>query len=196
MNNSEPIKRAWPAEKRLDATATKSSIFRIFFFFAIFEPPQTREPRISESTVCVLLSATYTMIINHDTRRFLQSRRPFPADFGYDGLRAFDTSFSVCLTTPFKYTGRDVLYRSRRFELWSPNSSQLPVYPGLPPANFNMVPPLQYPRVDGSGGRFDWTLNPQHFDTNRLHLPFITTPEHASVTSPYLASAEALLLGG
>jgi hypothetical protein len=125
------------------------------------------------------------MIIKHDTRRFLQS--PFPADFGYDGLRAFDTSFSVCLTTPFKYTGRDVLYRSRRFELWSPNSSQLPVYPGLPPANFNMVPPLQYPRVDGSGGRFDWTLNPQHFDTSRLHLPFIMTPEHASIASPYLA---------
>jgi hypothetical protein len=42
-------------EKHLEATATKSSIFRIFFFSAIFEPPQTREPRISESTVGILL---------------------------------------------------------------------------------------------------------------------------------------------
>ena len=120
----------------------------------------------------------------HDTRRFIH--QPFPADFQYDGLRAFDTSFSFTLTTPFNYTGRDVLHRSRRFELWSPNSSRLPVYPGLTPANFNMIPPLQYPRVDGSGGRFDWTLNPQYFVTNRLHLPFIMTPEHASRTPTYL----------
>lgn len=46
-----------------------------------------------------------------DTHRFLN--RPFPANFEYDALCAFDTSFYAYLSTPFKYTGRDVLYRSR-----------------------------------------------------------------------------------
>jgi hypothetical protein len=118
-----------------------------------------------------------------DTRVFIYS--PFPADFDYDGLRAFDTSFSFTLSNKFNYTGRDVQHRGRRFELWSPNSSRLPVYPGLSPADFNMTPPLRYPRTDGSGGRFDWTLHPQYFDANRLHLPFIMTPESA-VSSQHL----------
>jgi hypothetical protein len=61
-------------------------------------------------------------------------RPPFPADFGYDGLRA-----------PDKPPPRDAEHRGPRFKLWSPNSSRLPVYPGLPPADFNMTPPFRYP---------------------------------------------------
>lgn len=109
---------------------------------------------------------------NREIRHFIHP--PFPADFGYDGLRTFDTSFS-----------RDVEHHGRRFKLWSPNSSRLPVYPGLPPADFNMTPPFRYPRTDGYGGRFDWTLHPQYLDANRLHLPFITTPE-STVDSQHL----------
>src|SRR6202142_2261363 len=105
----------------------------------------------------------------------------YHVDFGYDGLRGFDTRLSHTITQHFSYEGYDVELRdtvrgNRRFELWSPNFSTIPMYPGTPPPNFLMTPPLRCLRVDGSGGRYDWTLFPQHLDTNRLHLPFIIRP--------------------
>src|SRR6202142_1748462 len=105
----------------------------------------------------------------------------YHVDFGYDGLRGFDTRLSHTITQHFSYEGYDVELRdtvrgNRRFELWSPNFSTIPMYPGTPPPNFSMTPPLRCLRVDGSGGRYDCTLFPQHPDTNRHHLPFIIRP--------------------
>jgi hypothetical protein len=96
----------------------------------------------------------------------------------HDGFRSFDTTLSFTITSKFEYVGHDVEYSGRRFELWSPNADRIPVYPGTSPSSFSMVPPLPHPRIDGSGGRFDWTLVPQHLDANKLHHPFIMTPEH------------------
>jgi hypothetical protein len=103
----------------------------------------------------------------------------YHSDFQYsDGFRSFDTTLSFNITSKFEYVGHDVEYSGRRFELWSPNADRIPVYPGTPPSSFSMVPPLSHPRVDGSGGRFDWTLVPQHLDANKLHHPFIMKPEN------------------
>jgi hypothetical protein len=79
-------------------------------------------------------------------------------DFGYDSLRGFDTRLSHTITQSFSYEGYDVELRdtvrgNRRFELWSPNFSTIPMYPGTPPSNFSMTPSLRCLRVDGSGGR-------------------------------------------
>jgi hypothetical protein len=87
--------------------------------------------------------------------------------------------------------GRDVVDQSKRFELWSPNSQKTPVYPGTKPVGFSLVPPLPHPRTDGSGGRFDWALIPQHIDVNLLHHAFIIDPARLTIRSPefvYLTS--------
>lgn len=50
----------------------------------------------------------------------------------------------------------------------------MPVYPGTKPVNIK--PPFE-PRIDGSYGQFDWTLIPQHLNTNLLHHAFILDPK-------------------
>jgi hypothetical protein len=112
------------------------------------------------------------------------------ADFDYDGPRRFDTGLPVTISN-FNYIGRDVEYADplvpdsdhvpRRFELWSPNATKIPVYPGKPPAGFSMTPPLAHPRSDGSGGRYDWTVVPQHFDRRHPHHPFIRKPSESVI---------------
>ena len=116
-----------------------------------------------------------------DSRRFIYPR--VHANFDFDGIRGFDTSSHLRIPGPFKYTGRDVVHQSRRFELWSPNSQKMPVYPGTKPVSFSLVPPLTHPRTDGSGGRFDWTLIPQHIDVNLLHHAFIIDPARLKTQS-------------
>jgi hypothetical protein len=121
-----------------------------------------------------------------DTRYFTTPH--VHADFDIDGVRAFDTSLDLTITVSLKYvTSRDVQSGTRRFELWSPNSSKSPVYPGTKPATFSLLPPLPHRRTDGSGGRYDWTLIPQHLDANYLHHPFILDPAHASANLPEFA---------
>jgi hypothetical protein len=124
-----------------------------------------------------------------DSRRF--TRPHVRADFDFDGVRGFDTSLHIHIPAPIKYVGRDVVHQSRHFELWSPNSEKTPVYPGTKPVGLSLVPPLDHHRTDGSGGRFDWTLIPQHIDTNHLHHPFILDPARLKTRSPeyvYLTS--------
>jgi hypothetical protein len=118
-------------------------------------------------------------MVGPGTRRFALPR--VRSDFDFDGLRGFDTSLQVRIPGPFPYTGRDAIHQSRRFELWSPNSSKMPVCPGTMLAGFSLAPPLAYRRTDGSS---DWTLAPQHLDTNFLHHPFITDPERATGNKP------------
>jgi hypothetical protein len=113
-----------------------------------------------------------------DTRVFTHPH--VHANFDFDGVRGFDTSLRVRIPSPFPYSGRDVCHQRRRFELWSPNSWKTPVYPGTRPAGFSLVPPLTHRRTDGSGGRYDWTLIPQHLDRKVPHHPFILDPERAS----------------
>jgi hypothetical protein len=112
-----------------------------------------------------------------DTRVFTTSHHR--SSFGYDSLCGIDTRLSVTITQSFRYTGWDVEFEGRRFELWSPNSNYRPMYPGTRPVSFSMTPPQSIPRVDGSGGRYDWTLLPQHIDSNVFHHPFIIKPESA-----------------
>ena len=132
----------------------------------------------------VSTSMSMTKVTKNNTCRFVHDH--FAADFDYDGLHVFDTSLSITFQPQFNYTGRDVVHQSWRFELQSPNSCQLLVYPGLPPPYFQMSPPLCYPHTDGSVGRFDWTLQPQYLNTNQLHFPFIVSPQAASNISPPL----------
>jgi hypothetical protein len=119
--------------------------------------------------------------VGTDTRHFL--RPHVHANFDFAGVRSLDTSLHARIPTPFRYTGRDVLYRSRRFELWSPNSTKTPIYPGMKPIGLSLTPPLIHRRTDGSGGRFDWTLIPQYLDRSVLHHPFILDPERADGSS-------------
>jgi hypothetical protein len=130
------------------------------------------------------------MSSSSDTRVFGIPR--YHSGFDYDGLRTFDTTLpdSFLVNSEFEYAGHDVEHLGHRFELWSPNANRIPVYPGTPPAWFSMKPPLSHPRTDGSGGRFDWTLVPQHLDPSKFHHPFIKRPEYGSglVEFEYLTS--------
>jgi len=109
------------------------------------------------------------------------------ANFDFDGIHGFDTSLSITIRSTFTNTGQDVQCGTRRFKLWSPNSSKFLVYPGTRPAAFSITPPLQRRRTDGSGGRYDWMLIPQHLDMNYLHHPFIHNPSYTSPNDPEFA---------
>jgi len=130
-----------------------------------------------------------------DTR--IYSSPHYHSAFQYDGFRTFNTTLSFTIPGKFEYVGCDVEWEGCRFEVWSPNANHIPVYPGTPPSSFSMVPPLSHPRTDGSGGRFDWTLVPQHLDTKKWHHPFIISPKYGGglVEFEYLTSVWQLSPG-
>jgi hypothetical protein len=70
---------------------------------------------------------------------------------------------------------RDVKMRDKTWELWSPNSERVAFYPGIMDPQFpkRVVEDRSYHRFDGSLGRFDFTVVPQHFLSNRPWLPFV-----------------------
>jgi len=75
-------------------------------------------------------------------------------------------------------SSRLVAFGKRLFELWSPNSTQTPFYPGVQDPNFKAgleIPPSQR-RCDGHIGRFDPTISPQHYNPNYPWLHLVRPP--------------------
>ena len=82
-------------------------------------------------------------------------------------------------------SSRLVAFGKRLFELWSPNSTQTPFYPGVQDPNFKAgleIPPSQR-RCDGHIGRFDPTISPQHYNPNYLWLHLVRRWERDSLSS-------------
>ncbi|RDB16326.1 hypothetical protein Hypma_003011 [Hypsizygus marmoreus] len=119
-----------------------------------------------------------------DTRKFSSSRRS--SKYGYLDPPNVDGELQFTRLPHFPYyTGRLVQIGQRTWELWSPNSSRYPFYPGRRHPNFPLDPPdtLYYRRVDGHLGRFDPTVSPQELMSAEAWWPFIrkTIPSGATV---------------
>ncbi|KAF8143740.1 hypothetical protein K438DRAFT_1783442 [Mycena galopus ATCC 62051] len=70
----------------------------------------------------------------------------------------------------------------RRFELWSPNSVQLPFYPGIRSNVFDLKPAAihEQRRYDRRLGRFDPTMATQYYNRRRPWLAFLLSPTSLS----------------
>ncbi|TFK69146.1 hypothetical protein BDN72DRAFT_897535 [Pluteus cervinus] len=122
-----------------------------------------------------------------DTRRFTTPRHR--CDYDYDGPRVFRLGLGfilrLCCGTNFHcHDVVDPHDGDKRYELWSPNA-ELALFPGVRPENFSLDLPLLNPRFDGSGGRWDFTLNPQYLEYGKLHHAFIRrTTSYSLSTDP------------
>ncbi|TFK59353.1 hypothetical protein BDN72DRAFT_905929 [Pluteus cervinus] len=110
-----------------------------------------------------------------DTRSYTTPR--VSCYFDYDGPRTFVLGLSgwpdPLMVTNFHC--HDVVdpATSLRYELWSPNASLSVVFPGVAPKSFSLDRLPSPPRFDGSGGRWDWSLNPQYLQSRTIHRAFI-----------------------
>ncbi|KAF9524136.1 hypothetical protein CPB83DRAFT_639624 [Crepidotus variabilis] len=91
---------------------------------------------------------------------------------GYDYPPAVQSAMVPRLPPFFVRSSRIVATHEHILELWSPNSTTTPFYPGgydrtAPPE----TPPIK--RADGHLGRFDATISPQHFNSSSPWMPFI-----------------------
>ncbi|TFK69148.1 hypothetical protein BDN72DRAFT_897537 [Pluteus cervinus] len=121
-----------------------------------------------------------------DTRQFTTPR--YRCDYDYDGPRVFHLGlgFVLRLNPAPNFHCHDVVDPhdgDKRYELWSPNA-ELAVFPGVRPENFSLDLPHLSPRFDGSGGRWDFTLNPQYLETGKLHHAFIRRTTSYSLDPP------------
>lgn len=114
--------------------------------------------------------------IQNDTRCFPSSRVRGLSD--WDSLPVVHDGLDFFIPPQSLANLRHIAIGNRRWEIWSPNSSTIAYYPGLPPSNYTWrsdSDPSQR-RIDGSLGRFDYTLCPQHYVASKPWLPFIATP--------------------
>ena len=96
-----------------------------------------------------------------------------------DALLYFIPAFRVI-------SSRLVAFRNQLFEIWSPNSTQTPFYPGIRDFTVQLTTalPESQRRCDGHMGRFDPTVSPQHYRPGYPWQPFIrrlsdgSHPEH------------------
>ncbi|TFK61537.1 hypothetical protein BDN72DRAFT_904018 [Pluteus cervinus] len=122
-----------------------------------------------------------------DTRQFTTPR--YRCDYDYDGPRVFHLGlgFVLRLNPAPNFHCHDVVDPhdgDKRYELWSPNA-ELAIFPGVRPENFSLDLPHLNPRFDGSGGRWDFTLNPQYLECGKLHHAFIRrTTSYSLSTDP------------
>jgi hypothetical protein len=98
---------------------------------------------------------------------------------GYTDPPLVDDGFVWKLPSGGRYFGREVQNGGKRYELWSPNSLQIPYYPGVRPRASKLVigSTKTQRRADGQLGRFDPTISPQYFDTRRPWLAFLPSPQ-------------------
>lgn len=94
------------------------------------------------------------------------------------GYLAFPALITVMLFLLPKFTlksSRIVRAQYRLFEIWSPNSTQRPYYPGVrhPDHRAGLLDEANYLRCDGHLGRFDPTSCPQFFSSEMPWLGFI-----------------------
>jgi hypothetical protein len=112
-----------------------------------------------------------------DSRHYPTSR--LLSIHGYDHLPVVDDTLGFNLPRFRQHSGRLVAAGSRVWELWSPNSSQVAFYPGVPPPNLQLCIPSdeRQRRYDGHLGRFDSTLFPQLLSEQRPWRGFILRQE-------------------
>lgn len=147
--------------------------------------------------------------IKNDTRNFCTPRQAPDADIIQHPC--VDDTLKFVLPPCPRIQRRDVLSSNgQRFELWSPNSTQNPYYPGLEgrPVREH-AENEEHRRFDGSLGRFDPTYAPLHFDKDRPWLGFVRRsftlgrkdnlekqPEHMVVSMVWESAAAPSKFGG
>ncbi|RDB18867.1 hypothetical protein Hypma_014482 [Hypsizygus marmoreus] len=111
-----------------------------------------------------------------DSRRYTTSR--LASCHGYEDDPVIDDAFSPILPAFYQHSGRIVSTAKGIWELWSPNSSQTPFYPGIPPPFATSVyhSDITQRRYDGHLGRFDFCVSPQSLATDRLWRGFVLRP--------------------
>ncbi|KAJ7512293.1 hypothetical protein B0H11DRAFT_2214095 [Mycena galericulata] len=103
--------------------------------------------------------------------------------FSYTAM-LFDLRHIPCITS------RIVKIDGHVFELWSPNSSQLPFFPGTMKADFVPAPAqlLSDRRYNGHAGRFDCLYSPQYWRAGTVHWPFMRRPVLVTADDPTYAA--------
>ena len=106
---------------------------------------------------------------------------------GYAARPVVQDSLSYFIPAFHVISSRLVAFRNQLFEIWSPNSTQTPFYPGVQDSTVHLTTtalPESQRRCDGHMGRFDPTISPQHYNPQYPWLPFIrrysdgSHPEH------------------
>lgn len=111
----------------------------------------------------------------HDTRIYSSSH--IGCASGYPNVPRVDDSLSFCFHPDSRLSSRVITYEFEddeedlRLELWSPNSTRRPFFPGRRRAGPLLYPPT--PFCDGHLGPFDPTRSPQYFDPASPHFAFI-----------------------
>ncbi|KAJ6500223.1 hypothetical protein C8R47DRAFT_1068442 [Mycena vitilis] len=113
--------------------------------------------------------------------RFARARLPCLA--GYGGLPGIHTAMNFDLRHLPRITSRIVKIEGHTYELWSPNSTQLPYLAGVPRPDWLPGIPhlLSERRYDGHAGRHDCLHAPQYYRSVAKHWPFM---RRASMVSP------------
>ena len=116
--------------------------------------------------------------MNQASEGFDSRRYPTPRLLsidGYDQLPLIDDSLSFKFPRFRQHSGRLVAVGRRVWELWSPNSSQISFYPGVPPPNLQLTCPPEETqrRFDGHLGPYDYTVSPQVLSEQRPWHGFI-----------------------
>ncbi|KAJ6491301.1 hypothetical protein C8R47DRAFT_1070862 [Mycena vitilis] len=105
--------------------------------------------------------------------RFARTRLPCLA--GYGGLPGIHTAMGFDLRHIPRITSRIVRMEGHVYELWSPNSTQLPFLAGVPRPDWMPGTPrlLSERRYDGHAGRHDCLHAPQYYRSRAKHWPFM-----------------------
>ncbi|KAJ7179745.1 hypothetical protein C8R46DRAFT_1029184 [Mycena filopes] len=110
-----------------------------------------------------------------DTRTYSSPR--LSCDHGFDETPSLIEGALFELPKVQWYCGREVTHKGKRYEFWSPNSSQTPFFPGLYFTDLDYWPdkPDQR-RFDGFPGPADPTEWAQYDDKDRYWRPFLRRP--------------------
>lgn len=102
---------------------------------------------------------------------------------GYEDEPAVYSGLSFDLRALPRITSRIVRSGNRVYELWSPNSTQLPFLPGERSSDFvpHMHSVLDQRRYDGHAGKFDCLYVPQYYKTGNAHWPYMRRPLRVDV---------------
>jgi hypothetical protein len=122
----------------------------------------------------------------NDTRRF-EVPRPSNLNGYREALHNALSGMGLRLPNFEEYSGRLVRSRGQMWELRSPNSLQLPHYPGGPEMNHcpKMAILPQNRKCDGHLGRFDYTVSPQVWG-----MPWWPWSDVAYLTTPRPVNGE------
>ncbi|KAJ7898770.1 hypothetical protein B0H13DRAFT_803740 [Mycena leptocephala] len=105
---------------------------------------------------------------------------------GYRDLPTLDTTMTFDLLQLPRVTSRLVRIENRSFELWSPNSLQIPFLPGLRSSSFRpgiSTDPRER-RYDGHAGKHDPIHAPQYWLADTVHWPMMRRAENILPDDP------------